>query len=104
MSDTREPIGYLPCKECLSLKSVFQGQGKRARFLYVKCDCGIDQRTGAVVQSKWAQHVSKEEAAAALEAMKQPEPKETDEPKPKSKAPWIVAGVLGAVSLLALRG
>ncbi|MCC4787514.1 hypothetical protein BCU71_25475 [Vibrio lentus] len=103
MSDTREPIGFRACKKCLSLKSIFQGQGKRARFLYAKCNCGLDQRTGEPVQASFANHKSKEEAQAELETFKLPKP--TEPPKEKSsKAPWVIAGVLGVFGLLSLRG
>ncbi|MDE1323872.1 hypothetical protein L9W97_01895 [Vibrio aestuarianus] len=104
MNDTREPIGFKPCKKCLSLKSILQGQGKRARFLYAKCSCGIDQRTGEAVQASFADNMSREEAQAALETMKQPKPTDNEPPKEKSsKAPWIIAGVLGVFGLLSLR-
>ncbi|MBY8270205.1 hypothetical protein KW521_12610 [Vibrio fluvialis] len=102
----REPIGYLPCKQCMSLKSVFQGQGKRARFLYARCDCGLDQRTGSGVQASFNKHIAKEEAQAVLEQLQLPPPKD-DEDKPKeksSKAPWIIGGVLAVVGLFSLRG
>lgn len=104
MNDTREPIGYKPCKKCLSLKSILQGQGKRARFLYAKCSCGIDQRTGEAVQASFADNMSKEDAQAALEIIKQPKPNETEPKEKSSKAPWIIAGVLGVFGLLSLRG
>ncbi|MCG9576426.1 hypothetical protein L1D14_09260 [Vibrio tubiashii] len=105
MSNEREPIGFLPCKKCSSLKSVFQGQGKRARFLYARCGCGLDQRTGDGVQAAFQKHMSKEDAAAALELIKQPKPSETDQTEKKSsKAPWIVGGVLAVVGLMSLRG
>lgn len=105
MSNEREPIGFLPCRKCLSLKSVFQGQGKRARFLYARCNCGLDQRTGEGVQAGFQKYMSKEDASAALEQMKQPKPTETNEPEKKSsKAPWIIAGVLGVFGLLSMRG
>ncbi len=104
MSD-REPIGYLPCKQCQSLKKVFQGQGKRARFLYTRCDCGLDQRTGAAIQASWSKHLSKEEAAEALAKLQTPSPNEEDKPTEKpSKAPLVIAGVLGLFGLLSMRG
>lgn len=105
MSNEREPIGFLPCKQCLSLKSVFQGQGKRARFLYARCSCGLDQRTGDSVQANFSKHLSKEEASEALDKLKEPKPNEDDKPKEKgSKMPWIVGGVLAVFGLLSLRG
>lgn len=106
MSNEREPIGYLPCTKCKSLKSVYQGTGKRARFLYARCGCGLNQLTGEAVQAEFQKHMSKEDASAALEQLTQPKPTETKpEPKEKSsKAPWIVAGVLGVVGLLSMRG
>ncbi|WP_406733419.1 hypothetical protein RJD39_04675 [Vibrio scophthalmi] len=105
MSNDREPIGFLPCKQCLSLKSVFQGQGKRARFLYARCECGLDQRTGNGVQANFAKHMSQDEAAAALQTFKDPKPNDDEKPKDKgSKLPWIVGGVLAVFGLMSLRG
>ncbi|MFW7525303.1 hypothetical protein ACODM8_14370 [Vibrio ostreicida] len=104
MSEPREPIGFLPCKTCLNLKSVYQGQGKRARFLYVRCECGLDQRTGSCVQTVWQKHLNKEEATEALGAMKNV-PSEQPAPNDKSsKAPLMVCCVLGVFGLLSLRG
>ncbi len=106
MSD-REPVGFLPCKKCQSLKSIYQGQGKRARFLYAKCECGLDQRTGAPVQNAFAKHVTKEEAQAQLETLKTPTepptPKEDDK-ESSSAAPWVIAGLIGVFGLLKLKG
>lgn len=104
MSNEREPLGFLPCKKCSSLKSVYQGNGKRARFLYARCGCGLDQRTGDGVQAVFQKHMSKEDAAAALEQLNQPKPTETEPKEKSSKAPWIVGGVLAVVGLLSLRG
>ncbi|WP_406733464.1 hypothetical protein RJD39_04815 [Vibrio scophthalmi] len=105
MSD-REPIGFLPCKQCLSLKSVFQGQGKRARFLYARCKCGLDQRTGDGVQANFAKHLSKDEASEALAKLQEPKPTEENKPPQEkgSKMPWIVGGVLAVFGLISLRG
>lgn len=104
MSNEREPIGFLPCKKCLSLKSIYQGNGKRAKFLYSRCGCGLNQLTGDVVQAEFHKHMSKEDATEALNKLKEPKPNETDEPKKSSKAPWIIAGVLGVFGLLSLKG
>lgn len=104
MSNEREPLGFLPCKKCSSLKSVYQGNGKRARFLYARCGCGLDQRTGEGVQASFHKHMSKEDAAAALEQLTQPKPTENEPKEKSSKAPWIVGGVLAVVGLMSLRG
>lgn len=104
MSD-REPIGFLPCKQCLSLKSVFQGQGKRARFLYARCECGLDQRTGNAVQANFAKHMCHEDAGAALTILQTPNTNNDEKPKEKSsKVPWVVGGVLAVFGLMRLKG
>lgn len=105
MSDTREPIGFLPCSKCHSLKSIFQGQGKRARFLYAKCGCGMDQRTGAAVQSDFSKHLPKEEAHAQLNQLTKPKNDDDGLKETKSsKAPIVIAAILGGIGLLTLRG
>ncbi|MCF7355070.1 hypothetical protein [Vibrio phage vB_VruC_PG21] len=103
MSD-REPVGFLPCKKCLSLKSVYQGQGKRARFLYAKCKCGLDQRTGAPVQNAFAKHITKEEAQAQLETLKTPTETKEQKEESSSTVPWVIAGLIGVFGFLKLRG
>lgn len=100
----REPVGFLPCKQCLSLKKVFQGQGKRARYLYTRCDCGLDQRTGAAIQSAWSKHTTEPEALEALEALKQPEKTEEPEKPKRSKAPLVIMGALAVFGLFKLKG
>ncbi|MCG9578131.1 hypothetical protein L1D14_18105 [Vibrio tubiashii] len=105
MSNEREPIGFLPCKKCLQVKRIYQGNGKRAKFLYARCGCGLNQLTGDTVQAEFQKHMSKEDAAEALNKLKEPKPNGEEPPKPKaSKAPWIVGGVLAVVGLLSLRG
>lgn len=100
----REPVGFLPCKKCQSLKSVYQGQGKRARFLYAKCECGLDQRTGAPVQNAFAKHLTREEAQAQLDTLKTPTETPTPKEENSSAAPWVIAGVIGVLGLLKLKG
>ena len=104
MSD-RDPIGYLACNQCLEVKKVYQGQGKRAKFLYSRCGCGVDQRTGSAVQAQFASHKSLEEATADLKQMSSPpEPKTTEKPPKKAcKTPWIIGGVVAFFGLLSLR-
>lgn len=105
MSNEREPIGFLPCKKCLQVKRIYQGNGKRAKFLYARCGCGLNQLTGDAVQAEFQKHMSQEDAAEALELIKQPKPTETDKPEKKSsKAPWIFVGILGVFGLLSMKG
>jgi len=106
MSD-REPLGYLACKRCGEVKKVFQGQGKRANYLYSNgCACGIDQRTGAKVQADFAKCKSLEEAQADAEAMKAATPPPTkdteDESQKCDKAPWLIGAALGALGIFAV--
>lgn len=63
---SEQVLGYLPCSVCQSPKQIIQGQGKRARFLRARCQCGPDMRTGAAIQAQWAQYQSLEAVEAIL--------------------------------------
>lgn len=104
MSNEREPLGFLPCKKCLQVKRIYQGNGKRAKFLYARCGCGLNQLTGDAVQAEFQRHMSQEDATEALNKLKAPKPTENEPKEKSSKAPWIVGGVLAVVGLMSLRG
>lgn len=52
--DNRKPVGTEACSECGTLARFYQVQkGNRTGYLYRRCECGADQRTGAGVQVRW---------------------------------------------------
>lgn len=52
--DDRKPVGTEHCAECGTLARFYQVQkGNRTGYLYRRCECGADQRSGAAVQVKW---------------------------------------------------
>lgn len=52
MKENCEILGYVICNTCKEPKSVKQGKGKRARFVYARCSCGLDTRTGKSAQAE----------------------------------------------------
>jgi len=122
-------LGNIRC-ECGLMADVCQAKRGKGRFLYTRCaDCGTDQRTGKVQQtrlyyaSKWREGVEvvrppnvpeqqPEEPAPVqvIEPKAEPEPQPKKEPdaEPKkngNKGGWglLVAG-LAAVVLLPFKG
>ena len=111
-----QPIGFLPCRACNTVKSIYQGKGRNAQFLYAKCECGTDTRKGATVQEKFAQHLPLEQAQTALEnaqpnngpkpiedngSSAEPEqPQPQPESKPSSMVGWCVFGLLAGTAAL----
>ena len=52
--DNRKAVGTEQCSECGTLARFFQVQkGNRTGYLYRRCECGADQKTGAALQMKW---------------------------------------------------
>ena len=51
-TQNRPVIGYIHCPDCDTRATVHQQQRGKARFLYKRCECGCDQRTGAAVQTR----------------------------------------------------
>lgn len=53
-NDNRKAVGTEYCSECQTLARFYQVQkGHRLGYLYRRCECGADQRTGASVQARW---------------------------------------------------
>lgn len=52
MESENEILGYVLCKTCNEPKSVKQGTGKRSNFVYARCSCGVDTRTGKCAQAE----------------------------------------------------
>ena len=110
--DNRKPVGTEHCSECGTLARFYQVQkGHRTGYLYRRCECGADQKTGAAVQTRWLQNMTRtdepmiphpldrstdpeptggEPAEPAPE--KPPEPRATSEgnPEPESKKRGLI--------------
>lgn len=48
-------LGYVTCgcDKRATVHQVSTGSGRRKGYLYTRCDCGCDQRTGAKIQRDW---------------------------------------------------
>jgi len=68
----KTPLGFIACKTCLTPKAIFQGSGKRIKYVYSRCDCGSDNRTGAKIQQALSQFKPLEEVEAELLALSKP--------------------------------
>ncbi|CAM3991164.1 hypothetical protein VA7868_04604 [Vibrio aerogenes CECT 7868] len=78
MTDTTDILGYVLCRTCHQPKAIKQGKGKRAAFVHGRCECGPDTRTGKAAQAEMKAYQSLEAVQAQIEAMKQPEPEQTE--------------------------
>ncbi|WP_017191177.1 hypothetical protein [Vibrio harveyi] len=81
----KEILGYITCRTCMTPKAIMQGTGKRERYVYGRCECGVDNRTGTAAQSKMKRVKPLEEIQEEIEALNQPkvEPKQEPQPEPK---------------------
>ena len=119
-NDNRKAVGTENCAECGTLARFYQVQkGNRTGYLYRRCECGADQRSGAAVQVQWLNRMAKTGAdmiphplqKKADEPMADPEPKPAEprassegNPEPGSKHTGLIGlGILlvaGAAALL----
>lgn len=115
--DNRKAVGTEHCSECGTLARFYQVQkGNRTGYLYRRCECGADQRTGAAVQVKWLESMqrtgetmiphplegSREPAPepakpAPEEPENNPEPRATSEGNPKTENKR--AGLIGLAAM-----
>ena len=51
-----EVLGYINCGDCGERGTVHKTNRGKARYLYKRCECGCDQRTGAKVQTNLFNH------------------------------------------------
>ena len=94
-NDGRKPVGTEHCNECGTLARFYQVQkGNRTGYLYRRCECGADQRSGAAVQVKWLQTMQPtgepmipHPLQARADEPAEPAPEPTPEPKPKTAEP-----------------
>lgn len=87
----KEILGYITCRTCMTPKAIMQGTGKREKYVYGRCECGVDNRTGTAAQSKMKGVKPLEEIQAEIEALNQskaePKPEPQPEPKPVVNQP-----------------
>ncbi|KGJ98130.1 hypothetical protein [Thalassotalea sp. ND16A] len=104
---SKEVLGTTPCEGC-SGEAVIKQRNNGKKLLYLHCtSCGLDQRTGGILQAKWQRAINGEQEPVVEEPINEPEkaPVETqnneEEPEPeKSSAGWgLFAGVLACVGL-----
>lgn len=129
-TDNRKPVGTEHCDECGTTARFYQVQrGNRLGYLYRRCECGADQKTGAAIQVKWLSRMQRTPEPMIphpLETEKKPadplrdpvkndvEPREQETPEPQApqglnrkkesnKAGLIgFAAMVGAVALAVL--
>lgn len=80
--DDRKPVGTEHCNECGTLARFLQVQkGNRTGYLYRRCECGADQRSGAAVQVKWLKTMN----PTGEEMIPHPLQSQVNEPEPAPK-------------------
>jgi|SRR5690554_6730662 len=117
--DNRKAVGTEHCNECGTLARFYQVQkGNRTGYLYRRCECGADQRTGAGVQVKWLETMQRtgetmiphplEGVRKAQQEPEKPEPEpeqETPEPHATSEGnPKTETKRAGLIGLAAMAG
>ncbi|WP_070964729.1 hypothetical protein [Vibrio sonorensis] len=78
----KEILGYITCRTCMTPKAIMQGSGKREKYVYGRCECGVDNRTGSAAQSKMKGFKSLADIELEIETIKNGKPK-LNEPKPE---------------------
>ncbi|MCC2525515.1 hypothetical protein [Vibrio coralliilyticus] len=81
----KERLGYITCRTCMTPKAIMQGSGKRKEYVYGRCDCGPDNRTGKPAQLEMKGFKPLEDIQAEIEALNQPKPEPIPEPQPEPK-------------------
>lgn len=87
----KEILGYITCRTCMTPKVIMQGSGKREKYVYGRCECGVDNRTGSAAQSKMKGFKSLADIELEIETVKNGKPK-LNEPilEPQSELTSIV--------------
>ena len=86
MENDNDVLGYVVCNTCKEPKSVKQGKGKRAKFVFARCTCGLDTRTGKQAQIELKAFKSLEEIQSQIVANNEPLDKpNNEEVKPNNK-------------------
>lgn len=109
--DGRKPVGTAPCSQCETEAAFYQVKtGKRKGYLYRRCGCGCDQKTGEAVQREWLA-VMVPTGEPMIEHplnLDEPEPVPSTEPQetpndesPEPQTPRKVSGVFGVLAVVA---
>jgi hypothetical protein len=72
MENEREILGYVVCHDCMTPKAIMQGSGKRANYVYGRCECGPDNRTKPTAQKVMKAYQPLEGVQAQIEALTAP--------------------------------
>jgi hypothetical protein len=81
-----EIVGTLLCKECKEIASVLQTKRGKGTYLYRRCGCGCDQRTGAAIQKRWATDMTPKAGFEHLK-LEPTEPEPTQQPETAKPVP-----------------
>jgi len=87
METDKQSLGFVLCKTCMSPKAIFQGTGNRKNYVYGRCECGVDNRTGKAHQDRLKAYKSRDEIEAQIEALNNPAPASEPEPLPAPETP-----------------
>jgi len=100
MDNEKTVLGYIVCHDCMTPKAIYQGSGKRIKYVYGRCTCGMDNRTGKSAQEKMSTFKPLEDVQAEIEAIKanklakqtqsEPQSKDNNEPQPQGNQPQSV--------------
>jgi hypothetical protein len=72
MENEREILGYVICHDCMTPKAIMQGSGKRANYVYGRCECGPDNRTKPTAQKVMKAYKPLADVQAQIESLNQP--------------------------------
>lgn len=83
-TDNRKAVGTKHCDTCGTLGRYYQVQkGNRTGYLYYRCECGADQRSGAAVQVQWLKGMSRTDEPMIPHPLEH----QAAEPKPEGGEP-----------------
>lgn len=92
--DDRKPVGTEHCDECGTLARFYQVQkGHRLGYLYRRCECGADQRTGAAVQVRWLKTMALTGEPMIPHPLQSQVDEPSETPEPETAEPQTQSGV-----------
>ena len=94
--DNRKAVGTEHCNECSTTARFYQVQtGNRTGYLYRRCECGADQKTGAAVQMRWLSGMARTAEIMIphpLQARAEPQAEPVAQVEPKPAEPQASSG------------
>ncbi|RSD30338.1 hypothetical protein [Vibrio pectenicida] len=81
----KEILGYITCRTCMTPKAIIQGSGKRKEYVYGRCECGPDNRTGKPAQLEMKSFKPLADIELEIKTIKNGKPKLND-PKPEPQS------------------